>query len=101
ELPVAERYLVVGSGVDEITARELSLKIEEGAHRPCTPLGLEKVLHGHLPAADARTGLILLRFDSRQRARRDARGEQVLAAARALGMPSVTLQADPVGGLTP
>jgi glucosamine--fructose-6-phosphate aminotransferase (isomerizing) len=101
ELPVADRYLVVGSGVDEITARELSLKIEEGAHVPCTPLGIEKVLHGHLPAADARTGLILLRFDARQNERRDHRGGQVLAAARALEMPSVTLRADPVDGLTP
>ena len=56
-----ERLIVIGSGLDEITARELALKIEEGTHVPTTPLGLEKVLHGHLPAADARTGIIVLR----------------------------------------
>src|SRR4051812_9753033 len=58
-----ERLIVTGSGVDEITARELALKIEEGVHTPVTPLGLEKVLHGHLPAADARTGVVVIRVD--------------------------------------
>ena len=54
---------MTGSGVDEITARELALKIEEGLHVPVTPLGIEKVLHGHLPAADARTGIVGIRID--------------------------------------
>ena len=101
DIEPCERYLIVGGGVDEVTARELALKIEEGTHVPATPLGLEKVLHGHLPAADARTGLILLRFDSRSGDRRDARGAQVIKAVEALGMPHVTLRADPVDGLTP
>ena len=57
------RLLVVGSGVDEVTAAELALKLEEAIHVPTTPLGAEKVLHGHLPAADRDTGLVLLRFD--------------------------------------
>ena len=61
---------MVGSGADEVTARELALKIEEATHVPVTPLGIEKVLHGHLPAADARTGLVLLRFDPRAARRR-------------------------------
>ena len=95
-----ERLVVVGGGVDEITARELALKIEEATHVPVAPLGQEKVLHGHLPAADERTGLVLLRFDGRQAAARDARGENALAAARVLGMPSVTLRAQG-GDLTP
>src|SRR4051794_1398545 len=68
-----ERLLVVASGADEVTARELALKIEEGAPVPTTPLGLEKVLHGHLPAADASTGVVLLRLDSREAERREAR----------------------------
>ena len=62
-----ERLIVSGSGVDEITARELALKIEEGVHVPVTPLGIEKVLHGHLPAADARTGLVIIRIDPTRR----------------------------------
>ena len=96
-----ERLLAVGGGVDEITARELALKIEEGTHVPTTPLGLEKVLHGHLPACDARSGLVLLRFDSHAAARRDARAAQVERAANTLGMPVLTLCADPVAGLSP
>lgn len=89
----SERLLVVGSGADEVTARELALKVEEGAHTPVTPLGLEKVLHGHLPAADARTGLVLLRLDARHAEARDERARDVAAAAAVLGMPTVTVSA--------
>jgi glutamine---fructose-6-phosphate transaminase (isomerizing) len=88
-----ERLLAVGSGADYVTARELALKIEEGAHIPVTPLGMEKVLHGHLPAADARTGLVLLRFDPRHAQARDARARDVAAATAVLGMPTVELRA--------
>ena len=35
---------------------------------PVTPLGLEKVLHGHLPAADERTGIVVIRIDPTRRA---------------------------------
>lgn len=90
-----ERLLAVGSGVDEITARELALKIEEAVHVPVTPLGLEKVLHGHLPAADARTGLVLLRTAPGEL--RDRRARDLLAAAAELGMPAVTIDALPGG----
>ena len=72
----AARLLVVGSGADEVTGRELALKIEEATHVPVTPLGTEKLLHGHLPAADAGTGLVLLRFDPRAGAARDARAAE-------------------------
>jgi glucosamine--fructose-6-phosphate aminotransferase (isomerizing) len=93
----SERLIVVGSGVDEVTARELALKIEEGLHVPTTPLGLEKVLHGHLPAADARTGLILLRVDPSAAEQRDRRARDVLAAASELSMPAVTVDDLPAG----
>ena len=72
-----ERLIVTGSGVDEITARELALKIEEGLHVPVTPLGLEKVLHGHLPAADARTGIVVIRIDPANAPQRDKRADDV------------------------
>ena len=97
----AERLLVVGDGADAITARELALKVEEGVHLPVTPLGLEKVLHGHLPAADARTGLVLLRLDRRHAEARDARARDVAAAAAELGMPTVTLGPLPAERLPP
>jgi glucosamine--fructose-6-phosphate aminotransferase (isomerizing) len=87
------RLLVVGSGVDEITASELALKLEEAIHVPTTPLGAEKVLHGHLPAADGDTGLVLLRFDPDHRDERDRRSEDVAAATSVLGMPTVRLGA--------
>jgi fructoselysine-6-P-deglycase FrlB-like protein len=93
------RLLAVGSGADEITARELALKVEEAVHVPVTPLGVEKLLHGHLPAADARTGLVLLRFDPRHGDARDARARDAAAAAAALAMPTVTLAGGPAGGL--
>jgi fructoselysine-6-P-deglycase FrlB-like protein len=89
-----DRLLVVGSGVDEITAAELALKIEEAAHIPCTPLGVEKILHGHLPAATARSGLVLLRYDGSERNRRDQRGSDVTAACAVLDMASVTLRSE-------
>ena len=92
-LASCRRLLIVGSGVDEISAAELALKIEEAAHIPCTPLGVEKVLHGHLPAADQRTGLVLLRFDPAQALIRDARAANVAAAAEVLSMPTVRLAA--------
>lgn len=96
-----ERILAVGSGADEITARELALKIEEGTHVPVTPLGLEKLLHGHLPAADARTGVVLLRQDPRQADRRDARAREALLAVAELEMPAVALDFGPPPGLPP
>jgi glutamine---fructose-6-phosphate transaminase (isomerizing) len=95
------RLLVVGSGVDEVTGRELALKIEEGTHVPVTPLGLEKVLHGHLPAADASTGVVLLRHDPRSADARDARAEQARAAFAVLEMPTVTVGAAAPAGLPP
>ena len=87
------RLLVVGSGVDEITASELALKLEEATYVPSTPLGAEKVLHGHLPAADRDTGLVLLRFDPDHRDERDRRNADVAAAASVLDMPTVELDA--------
>ncbi|HEY6892459.1 MAG TPA: hypothetical protein VI300_31930 [Solirubrobacter sp.] len=92
-----ERLIVTGSGVDEITARELALKIEEGLHKPVTPLGLEKVLHGHLPAADERTGIVVIRIDPTSAPQRDKRAEQVRAAVAELAMPTVTIDGLPEG----
>ena len=100
-ISASERILAVGSGADEITARELALKIEEGTHVPVTPLGLEKLLHGHLPAADERTGLVLLRIDPRQAADRDARGEAALGAVAELDMPATTIAFTPPAALPP
>jgi hypothetical protein len=57
-------------------------------------LGVEKILHGHLPAATARSGLVLLRYDGSERNRRDQRGRDVTTACAVLDMASVTLRSD-------
>jgi glutamine---fructose-6-phosphate transaminase (isomerizing) len=56
----AERVVVAGSGPDLIAARELALKISEGAWLPATAYELEDVLHGHLVAHDGRSALLAL-----------------------------------------
>ena len=61
------RLLIVGSGLDYPAARELALKIEEGVHLPAAAHQLETIRHGHLAAADDRTGLVLLLTDGEER----------------------------------
>src|SRR5205814_1321274 len=55
-----DRLIVLGSGADRPAARELVLKVEEGAHIGAAMRDLETVLHGHLAGTDDRTGLVLL-----------------------------------------
>ena len=81
----------VGSGADRPAARELALKIEEAAWIPTTMRDLETFLHGHLPAMDDTTGLVLLLTDRDARAVRVARARQALAAARAVGIRAAAI----------
>jgi fructoselysine-6-P-deglycase FrlB-like protein len=88
----ASRILAVGLGADLITARELALKIEEGARIPATALHLESLLHGHLAGCDAdSTALVLFAADARQGARRDDRLTVAAGAAGAIGIPVVAI----------
>lgn len=95
--PIAERLggrrpiLVCGFGADEITARELALKMEEGPRAPCVARHLETLLHGHLVACDASVGLILIALDDAGAARRDARLALAAEAAARLGMRTAAL----------
>jgi fructoselysine-6-P-deglycase FrlB-like protein len=82
----ARTILVVGSGADRPAARELVLKIEEAAWIPSAMRDLETFLHGHLPATDGSTGLVLILTDRDGRIDRVARAQQALAAAAVLGM---------------
>lgn len=88
-LAACDRLLVSGSGPDHATARELALKVAEGAHLPAHTLHLETILHGHLAATDRRTGFVLVLTSASlgvvERARR------VLAAIASLGMPAAAL----------
>jgi glutamine---fructose-6-phosphate transaminase (isomerizing) len=85
-LASCSRLIVVGAGADLIAARELSLKIEEGAWIPTTAHHLETLLHGHLAATDARTGLVMLLLDSAHRQVKDIRAGLAAAGARRIGI---------------
>ncbi len=96
------RLLIVGSGLDYPAARELALKIEEGAHLPSTALQLETLRHGHLAAADERTGLILVLTDAESWGETLVeRSRAVLRSAAALGMPAAAILGADLGDHVP
>jgi fructoselysine-6-P-deglycase FrlB-like protein len=82
----ARHLIVVASGADRTAGRELTLKIEEAAWIPTAFRDLETFLHGHLPATDETTGLVLILADRRGRDDRSSRARQALAAAAAVGV---------------
>jgi fructoselysine-6-P-deglycase FrlB-like protein len=86
--------IVVASGVDTTAGRELALKVEEATWLPTTFRETETFLHGHLPAMDGATGLVLILADRAGREARSARAQQALAAAARIGMrPGAILSA--------
>ena len=105
-IAAAEHLLVIGSGVDRVTARELTLKVEEAAWVPSAMRDLETFLHGHLPATGASTALVLVLLERGGLDERTRRARQALAAAAATGIRAgAILGADAAGripaGLTP
>jgi fructoselysine-6-P-deglycase FrlB-like protein len=80
------QLLVIASGVDRVTARELALKVEEAAWIPTTARDLETFLHGHLPATGPTTGLVLVLLERGSLERRAERARQALAAAAEVGI---------------
>jgi fructoselysine-6-P-deglycase FrlB-like protein len=102
----ASHLLVIASGADRVAGRELVLKIEEAAWVPTGYRDLETFLHGHLPATDARTGVVLLLTDRRGRVERVARARQALGAASVVGVRAAAILAAEASevlpaGLTP
>lgn len=100
--PIAERLadrrivLCAGAGVDHITARELALKLAEGAHLPTVALELETVLHGQLAAHEPADALVLIAItDHPQRDRLARRAAHVARAAAAIGLPVAGLLSEP------
>jgi glucosamine--fructose-6-phosphate aminotransferase (isomerizing) len=85
------RVVTAGSGVDRPAARELALKINEGARLAATELDLENVLHGHLVAHDEDSALVVFAIDSRDGSRRAARAGQVLRASHHIGLRTVVV----------
>ena len=85
-LAKARHIIVIASGADRTAGRELTLKIEEAAWIPTAYRDLETFLHGHLPATDETTGLVLILSDRRGLGDRSNRARQALAAANAVGV---------------
>lgn len=101
-LASCRRLLVAGSGIDCVSARELALKVEEGARLPAVAHPLETVRHGHLAAADAETGFVLILTDGEARgAPLTDRACAVLRSAAELGMPAAALLAADLGDDVP
>lgn len=105
-LATTRPILTVGSGADRGTARELVLKLEEGTWIPAAMRDLETFGHGHLPATDGSTGLVLILAERRARVERVARARQALAAAAAIGIRAAGIFSAEVAealepGLTP
>ena len=82
----AQHLLVVASGRDRITARELVLKVEEAAWVPSAARDLETFLHGHLPATGAGTALVLVLLEREGLEARAKRARRALAAAAVTGI---------------
>jgi fructoselysine-6-P-deglycase FrlB-like protein len=82
----SERILCAGAGLDLITARELALKLAEGARLQTAALHLETLLHGHVAGEDCGTALVLVDTDaSSQRIAR--RADLAAAAVAPIGIP--------------
>jgi glutamine---fructose-6-phosphate transaminase (isomerizing) len=86
------RIVTAGLGADFVTARELALKIEEGARIPANAHRLETVLHGHLAGCDGEsTALVRVALDPRGGELAAERGADLDAAAAVIGIPVVAI----------
>ncbi len=100
-IAAADRLLVVASGTDRITARELALKVEEAAWIPSATRDLETFLHGHLPATGPETALLMLLFERAGLPARARRARQALRAAAAVGIRPMAILGAEAAGLIP
>ena len=99
-----DRLIIAGSGPDAITARELALKVAEGARMRTSAHELETVIHGHLAAANRWTGMVLVMTDVVPEVLQ--RAHRVFAATSAIGITTAAILSEPAaaiiaGELTP
>ena len=98
----SDRLVVAGAGADHVSARELALKVAEGARLPAAAHELESLLHGHLAAATRWTGLVvLLTAPGHRDGPIRERSARVLAAARALAVPAAAILSAEVAASVP
>jgi fructoselysine-6-P-deglycase FrlB-like protein len=90
------RIVVIAAGADRTAGRELVLKIEEATWLPSAYRDLETMLHGHLPATDTTTGLVLVLADRAGREARVERARELLEAASVIGLRSAAILAEGV-----
>jgi glucosamine--fructose-6-phosphate aminotransferase (isomerizing) len=100
-IAAADHLVVVASGTDRITARELVLKVEEAAWIPSAARDLETFLHGHLPASGPRTALVLVLLERDGLEARAKRARQALAAAAVTGMRPAAILGASAAALIP
>ncbi|MBV9282866.1 MAG: SIS domain-containing protein [Chloroflexi bacterium] len=97
---LAERYreptqvIVVGGGLNAVTAREATLKLLETAYIPATAWELEEMLHGPLAAVGPDTLLILAAPTGSS----TPRALDLVRAAREIGSTSVVLAGEENAG---
>lgn len=94
---LADRRVIICTGAepDLATARELALKIAEGANVPTLALELETVLHGQLAAHDATDALVVVAItESGGRSRAVRRATDVARAATTIGLRIAALLSD-------
>jgi glucosamine--fructose-6-phosphate aminotransferase (isomerizing) len=94
KLHACDQLLIVGSGADRTSARELTLKIEEASHLPTAMRDLETFLHGHLPATGPTTGVVLILTDRRAHEARSHRARIALAACARIGIACAAITTD-------
>ena len=97
----ARQLLIIASGADRTTARELALKVEEAAWLPTTYRSLETFLHGHLPATGPDASLVLLLLERGALDARAARARQALAAAEVVGIKPGAILGEEAARLIP
>ncbi|HEY8857923.1 MAG TPA: hypothetical protein VIM27_00625 [Gaiellales bacterium] len=94
KLHACDQLLIVGSGADRTSARELTLKIEEACHLPTAMRDLETLLHGHLPATGPTTGVVLILADRRAHEARSHRAQIALRACARIGIACAAITTD-------
>ena len=97
----AQRLIVVASGSDRPAGRELVLKVEEGAWLRSAYRDLETFLHGHMPAVDERSALVLILTDRDHRPERTKRALDLLRATAMLSVRTAAILAEPLDGEVP
>ncbi len=94
----AERLVAAGSLIDVPTARELALKVAEGAWVPTAVLGVEDTLHGHLVAHDANSALVVVVTGGRSADRAAEGAHELLTAARRIGLQTAAIVSEGLEG---